>query len=1029
MVDLDIFTVGGLEYLAATFKAIIMILGSSAFNSILKITLLWGLFWAMWIGMFGYDRIKHTFLLHIFTSFFALHAFFMPMTRLTINDTKFSDTYVVEGVPLGIGYTAHYASNLSKWLTDIFDSINHQGTVVVRGIGQTQLATSMDYKNTGLAGTFSYAKELINIDNKKMVLAYPRQTELMKTYIDQCFWLEVASRPPEYALSTFTGQDILDIIKPTSSWFMNYNGQLTTCDYFYNTLLVPEWTQMQTDIVATPEKLGYDRLLTDKMVAGLNALTGANADFAQAVTMGGIGKIMQESYQNTIGKEYPNQILAEYAAGRAEEQSKLTGIAIGEYAKDVMPLFKIFVECLAYMFAPIVAVLILLPIGGKPIVGYIKFILWVYMWDPVFATINGFINIAAITKISTFLESQGLTGLSLAASGEALAQASWMPALAGYMAMSTPMLARLAVEGFESGISGFAAVFANMGQGAVSQEASPNEIMKNAKRDRMGTLAGEHQNMSQISSDAGRWYQAQAENVPGIYDTMAKTTAHNNLESAVGGTNNVVAGMSNASLANLANSMAHGKATKDVAGEFGGYGNYMDNQAAAETTKKARELADATAFKNVAGEYGYKGFSGQMEFAAGIAAMDNAMKAGNYAEASKYADNMGLSLTDLSGKVGQTEMASKLGGFQGLNQAYDNAKENGFKGEMEDFIAISSLKSYSDNAAIQSIADKHFGGDAGKFLQTQANMHEANLAGAIKTMESKGYNPESMGYIKGNMQALNEIGQTQAYKQLGDKGVMTAARDELLEKGAKFAAAEQMAGKLGMEPYKFFKQQHSQGSIVLDDKGAAVLNADMRSQGLRGEFKAGEKVSLGFNNGHFSLAQGSIGASHEYMNKSYNDTRSISYMGNEVHTGNADIISAVVDKQNLGDNYKSAFVGSKPTPAGRVVVENLTDNLEKTYNITSNLDAGAKGGYSTPKWLGLSAEAWVSKSHAEKVNVVRQAAQDKYENVMAGGGTVEEKAEKMTAWFNDMYKNQRHFPDTGGTNPPPGKVGKNPRGK
>lgn len=960
--------------------------------------------------MFGYDRLKHTFLLHLFTSFFALHAFFMPITRLTINDTKYGSTYVVEGVPLGLGYTAHFGSNLSHWLTNIFDSINHQGTVMVRSIGKTQLTASMDYDNTGLAGTFAYAKELMNVDTKKMVLAYPKQTELMKTYIDQCYWLEVSSRPPEYALQTFTGQDILDSIKPTSSWFMNYNGQLTTCDYFYLNILMPEWLTMQSDVSATPEKLGFDRLIADKMVASLNALAGANADFAQAVTLAGVSKIMQESYENVIGKEYPHQMLAAYGSGRAQEQAKLTGIAFGEYAKDIMPLFKTFVESLAYFLAPVVAVLVLLPIGGKPIIGYIKFILWVYMWDPIFAIINGFTNIAAITKISAFLEAQGLTGLSLASSGEILAQAGWMPALAGYMAMSTPMLARLAVEGFENGIAGFASIFANLGQGNVANEANPSEIMKNAKRDRLGALAGNHNDMSSMTSEAAKWYQYQNENLPGIYDSVSKTAAHEQMEKVAGGVGGVVGGMTAASMANLANSMSHGKATEKVAGELGGYGSYMDHQSAAEITKKAKELADATAFRSIAEKYGYSGFSGQMEFATNLLAMDNAMKAGNYTQANEYAQKMGLSLTDLSGKLGQTEMASKLGGFQGLNQAFDNAKQNGFKGDLEDFIAISSLKSYSDNAAIQSIADKHFGGDVGKFLQTQADMHQSNLAGAIKTLETKGYNPETMSYIKGNMQALSDIGQNQAYKQLGDKGLITAGRDELLEKGAKFIAAEQMASKLGMEPYKFFKQQHSQGSIVLDDKAAAVLNSDMRSQGLRGEFKAGERVSLGFNNGHFTVAQGTVGSSHEQMNKTYTDTRDVKYTGSEYHIGNEDIISAVIDNKNQAF-MKDAFLDGN-VPAGRIAIDNTVRQLDSYYGISKAIDSGIKvgGGIGTQnnqKILGLihvSADVWQSASDGEKVNMLANAAQKKYDEIRAGKGSADEKAAVMTKWFNDLYQ-------------------------
>jgi len=537
-VELDLYTVGNIETLSQVYKYLVLILGDSFIGTVIKITAVWGLIFAILASAFK-GRFS-IWIYHFLMTYVLFQIFFMPVVRLTIIDTKLDRTYVVDNVPFGVGFIASMASGFSYKLTNLIDNAFHTGTVVVWGPGTGSYVAGVDYSRMGFAGMFDYLKMGLKIDPRLVQTKFNAVYE-MQAYIEQCFFPYLSTLTPTEIDKIRKSNNLLEDLEVDSSFLMNYAGITWTCDEFYKDKLVPDWNDFVLTASTTPQLLGFADYMTVRMVDSINAMTNASMSFNQIITQSGIINMIKESYFTSgLADDMNNRLLAGYAVGRAEEQAKLMGKAMFLWAKKVIPFMQGFLEAFFVILFPFLIILLFIPLvsfgGVQPAIGYLKVIVWVYLFIPILAIIDGMIKLQAINKTIAWLNSVGLQGITLGDYGFLLEQADFYPAIAGFAAMSTPLWAWMLLKGFEAGVHGISALVGSMGSQFVGQEAGAANITRNMTRDSRELMAnmGAGQSPVEALSNAGTWMYKENTNLGGLYSSLGAYNAHSILESQLG---------------------------------------------------------------------------------------------------------------------------------------------------------------------------------------------------------------------------------------------------------------------------------------------------------------------------------------------------------------------------------------------------------------------------------------------------------------------------------------------------------------
>ena len=489
MLELDYYTVGGGEYIDFALKALEMLLGDNAFSTLIRVTFLWGMIWAITLSVFGW-QYRTLFIRHMATTFFALHLFFMPVVNLNIVDTKTGQTFVQDGVPFVPGFAMSFFSHLGRYLTKFFEAVGHTGVIITWGASGGAVPVQLDYSKTGFAGMFDFYNALLSIDPTMAARKF-EAFDMMQAYILKCFVPYTSTMSQTDIRQLLRSNDLLAEIRVDTSTLMEYRGNVYTCTDFYNNQLVPAWQDMVSGLSADPLLAGIQPYNVPNITAAINALTNASHNFSTVVSQAGIinsFKYVMSTY--TFGDQSVD-LLAQYAKARTEEQSKAIGRAFGVWVKENLPLLKNFLEAFIILLLPLTGLVMLMPFpGARLILGYLHFLAWVYLWDPVLAILDIFIKMSAIAKAQAWLASQGASGLSLVTYGYIMDQAQWFPAIAGYIGLTAPMWAWAILKGFEVSVYGINYMIGNMGANMLNQEMSPQRLGYLTQQERLAREAG-----------------------------------------------------------------------------------------------------------------------------------------------------------------------------------------------------------------------------------------------------------------------------------------------------------------------------------------------------------------------------------------------------------------------------------------------------------------------------------------------------------------------------------------------------------
>lgn len=513
----DVYTVGGLEILSQVYKGIVMILGDSGMQTFLRVFMVWGLFLAISWAILKVDL--KMFFQYMFITFFTFHAFFSVKADVNIIDTQNqscggSSNYVVSNVPLGVAAISSLASTASHYITGLTEQVFHTGTVNVwNATGGSNNILLQNYRDTGYGGYFETLDTLnmIGFDkvaDKEINSFY----NLYQSYWDQCIVLNFIAGDEEYARAVYTSDKIIDAVAPLVNGFASWGGQVVMCsDMYYGAsgynFGLGNGIGLQSGYEKVKDKFSNacGGSLTDGLLAQLGIKPPQAMKFTQSVAdilregaiemgdlIGQAGMIAatRAAINRSLAEANPDKqaIVNEYLAGRNREEARQMGKALGLYALKIVPFLKMALESLFISLVPTIFLLMFIPGGAglRLIRGFMVSIGWVYLVDPVLATLNGLTNTAFIAKAQTALAATGATGLNAYNYRAIMDAMDFFPAVAGYLGISAPAIAYGLLKGFEMTASNIVGMMA----APVMSTPPPKEAAEAAETTRMAAQTG-----------------------------------------------------------------------------------------------------------------------------------------------------------------------------------------------------------------------------------------------------------------------------------------------------------------------------------------------------------------------------------------------------------------------------------------------------------------------------------------------------------------------------------------------------------
>ncbi|WP_088306569.1 conjugal transfer protein TraG N-terminal domain-containing protein [Novosphingobium sp. B 225] len=462
---LEIFTVGGGDYLVNVFQAVAAWTGNGGYKSLLQVVMVMGLAlsaitlafnqdWRAWINWFLGATLMYTCLM-------------VPRTDVHITDRLNPNLAPanVSDVPLGLGLMASFTSQVGDYLTGSAE--------VVFG-----LPGDLNYSKNGMI----YGARLYDA-TRSLRISDPEFAANLDEHFRQCVFYDVLLG--RYSMKQLAeSSDIWTTIAPGSQaraqrfLTRDTGGQVTstiiTCREAYDAMNA-QWTLL-IDAMGTvfgrqlyPNQtaaLAKAKLFADLPVA-YQYLTGVSSNaaeiFKQTLTINAMTQAMHGmSAASGTGS------VDTYAQTRADIQTERTYSSIANAAMKWVPLLNVVLTVLFYALFPVLFPLFLLPkTGPTALKGYVTGFFYLAAWGPLFVILHMMLMFKGAADMTAVA---GTNGLSLATFTGMADVNSDIGLLAGYLIASVPFLAGGVAKGAMA-ISHQATSYLNPSQNAAEEAA------------------------------------------------------------------------------------------------------------------------------------------------------------------------------------------------------------------------------------------------------------------------------------------------------------------------------------------------------------------------------------------------------------------------------------------------------------------------------------------------------------------------------------------------------------------------------
>ena len=462
----EIFTVGGGDYLVNVFQAVAAWTGNGGYKSLLQVVMVMGLGlsaitlafnqdWRAWINWFLGATLIYSCLM---------------VPRLDVHVTDRLNPSLapanVSNVPLGLALMASFTSQVGDYLTGSAE--------VVFG-----LPGDLNYSKNGMI----YGARLYDA-TRSLRISDPEFAANLDEHFRQCVFYDVLLGRYSMKELAETG-DIWATIAPGSQAraqrFLTrdatsgqVSSNIVTCREAYDTLNA-QWVGLVDAMGSVfgrqlyPNQtaaLAKAKLFADLPVA-YQYLTGVSASateiFKQTLTI----NAMSQAMHSMSGSSGAGNVDV-YAQTRADIQTERTYGSIASNAMKWVPLLNVVLTVLFYALFPVLFPLFLLPkTGPVALKGYVTGFFYLAAWGPLFVILHMMLMYKGAADISAVT---GSNGLSLASFTGMADVNSDIGLLAGYLIASVPFLAGGVAKGAMA-ISHHATSYLNPSQNAAEEAA------------------------------------------------------------------------------------------------------------------------------------------------------------------------------------------------------------------------------------------------------------------------------------------------------------------------------------------------------------------------------------------------------------------------------------------------------------------------------------------------------------------------------------------------------------------------------
>ena len=462
----EIFTVGGGDYLVNVFQAVAAWTGNGGYKSLLQVVMVMGLGlsaltlafnqdWRAWINWFLGATLIYSCLM---------------VPRLDVHVTDRLNPSLapanVSNVPLGLALMASFTSQVGDYLTGSAE--------VVFG-----LPGDLNYSKNGMI----YGARLYDA-TRSLRISDPEFAANLDEHFRQCVFYDVLLGRYSMKELAETG-DIWATIAPGSQAraqrFLTrdattgqVSSNIVTCREAYDTLNA-QWAGLVDAMGSVfgrqlyPNQtaaLAKAKLFADLPVA-YQYLTGVSANateiFKQTLT---INAMSQAMHSMSVSSGAGNVDV--YAQTRADIQTERTYGSIASNAMKWVPLLNVVLTVLFYALFPVLFPLFLLPkTGPVALKGYVTGFFYLAAWGPLFVILHMMLMYKGAADMSAVT---GSNGLSLASFTGMADVNSDIGLLAGYLIASVPFLAGGVAKGAMA-ISHHATSYLNPSQNAAEEAA------------------------------------------------------------------------------------------------------------------------------------------------------------------------------------------------------------------------------------------------------------------------------------------------------------------------------------------------------------------------------------------------------------------------------------------------------------------------------------------------------------------------------------------------------------------------------
>lgn len=435
---LEVFTVGGGEYLVNTFNAIAAWTGSGGFKSLIRVVMVMGLIYALLVTAMDLDwRAWFRWFIQSTLIYLVL---MVPTVTVKVTDRVNPGLApaTVANVPIGLGVMASFTSQVSDYFTHTAETVfvmpaalNYSNGGFVYGARMWDKVRGFEIRDPVFkANLDGYLKQCAYYD----ILLGTKSLKLLSESTD--LWADLGAnaatnRGMKYLTDTGAGSVDIEGKTCAEAWTLidgQWEAEINAYALPFAHTMYPKLSQ-----AAAGAKLATDVPVISQL------LTGAAMPRNQFLKQ----KSVVDAFE-AAQLDFGNADSDSFALQRADAQTRNAMTTTAEQGLIWIPVLNVVLTVVFYALFPIVFPLLLFPKSGiATLKGYFAGFFYLAAWGPIYVLIHMFIM-------------DRLTAQTNAAAPGGIALANWagidavnqdIATMAGFLMMSVPVLALMVMRG------------------------------------------------------------------------------------------------------------------------------------------------------------------------------------------------------------------------------------------------------------------------------------------------------------------------------------------------------------------------------------------------------------------------------------------------------------------------------------------------------------------------------------------------------------------------------------------------------